>query len=407
MTRGPALSRTAAAIGASVFADLADRIEERRRAGADLIELHIGDTHRAPAPEARFARADGPAFDAALYRYGAVGGLDLLKEAFAEKLAAAAHGPAALDPGKHLLVACGATHALFCAARAVLDPGDEVLVAAPYWPLSVGVLRAAGAVPVEVPLTTRLHDDPSLDPAELLAPAVTPRTRALYVITPNNPDGHVLSASQLASLARFAESHDLWLLADEVYCDYVYEGEHGSPARLAGLSERTIAVHSLSKSHALAGARVGFAVGPAPAMALARRVATHTVFNVPVAAQRVALAALRSGAPWLEQARAAHREARDAAVQALATLEREGVRVPRPAGGSYAFLDLGPRLRQGRRTLPLKEALARAVDEGVLLAPGDAFGAEYGTWARLCFTSEPPARVIEGVERLRSALARL
>ncbi len=360
------------------------------------MELHLGDTHRAPPLAARFARADEPPNDPHVYRYGDVTGLATLRMAFAARLAARGFGPAAVVADTDVLVGCGATHALFCAARAILDPGDEVLVAAPYWPLAVGVFRAAGGVPVEVPLTTRLYADPAADAASLLAEAITPRTRAIYLITPNNPDGKVLSGAQLAGIAKLALARGLWVLADEVYADYVYDGAHASIARLDGMAERTITVYSLSKSHAIAGVRVGFAVGPSRAIAVARRISTHTIFNVPVAAQRVAFAALREPETWLEAARRDYREARDVTVRAL---EGTGAVVFTPEGGSYVFVDFGAVLA-GR---PLGQLLERAIDRGVLLAPGEGFGA-FASFARLCFTSVPRARLIEGLERLQGAI---
>lgn len=397
MSAPPALSRTAAAIRASVFADLALAIEARARAGGDLVALHIGDTHIEPPGEARFGSVEEGRYDAALYRYGAITGHEPLKAAFASHLAAAGRGPREVDPARDVLVASGATHAIFCGLRAVLEPGDEVLVAAPYWPLSVGVVRAAGGAPVEVPLTSRLYGDRSLDAASILQAAIGPRTRALYLITPNNPDGYVLDDAQLAGIARVAVERDLWVLADEVYADYVYERSHVSIARLPGMAERTLSAYSLSKSHALAGARVGFLVAPERVVSLARRVATHTVFNVPLAAQRVALAALASGERWIDAARQAYRRARDATVSAL-----EGTRVRAfvPHGGSYVFVDFEPVL--GGR--PLTSLLAQAIDRGVLLAPGDGCGEAYATWARLCFTSVPDARLREGLDRLRGTI---
>ncbi len=392
-----ALSQTAKAIRASVFAELTPRIEARARRGEDLIELHIGDTHRSPPLAARFARVDEAPDDAPLYRYGAVAGLAALRQAFAARLAARGFGPASVEPETDVLIGCGATHALFCAARAILDPGDEVLVAAPYWPLAVGVLRAAGAVPVEVPLTTRLHTGERVDAAALLEAAITPRTRAIYFITPNNPDGNVFSAAQIAGIARLALARGLWVLADEVYADYVYEGTHESIARVDGMAERTITVYSLSKSHAVAGARVGFAVGPSRVIAVARRISTHTVFNVPLAAQRVALAALQEPEAWMHAARREYVEARDTTLRGL---EGSGVVAPRPDGGSYVFIDFAPVLR-GR---PLTQLLERGIDRGVLLAPGDGFGDAFASWARLCFTSVPRPRLVEGLERLRDAI---
>ena len=243
----PAASRTAAQLKASIFAELAPCIEAYARRGGDLVGLHIGDTYVSPPPAARFSSIEGSDFDADLYRYGAISGLEALKEAFAARLAAQGFGPPAVAPPS-VLIACGATHALFCAARTVFDPGDEVLVAAPYWPLSVGVLHAAGAVAVEVPITTRLYAEPKLVAGVLFEQALTSRTRGIYLATPNNPDGKVLSEVQLASVARLAQEHDLWVLADEVYADYVYEGAHLSMARLPGMAARTLTVYSLSKS---------------------------------------------------------------------------------------------------------------------------------------------------------------
>jgi aspartate/methionine/tyrosine aminotransferase len=391
------LSRTALAIRASVFADLAPRIEAHARAGGDLVALHIGDTHRPPPPEARFARVEGDALDPALYCYGAIPGVDALKVAFVGALDAAGRGPRDADPMRHVLVGAGATHAIFCALRAVLDPGDEVLVAAPYWPLSVGVVRAAGGVPIEVPLTARLYADPHASAEAILEEAVTPRTRAIYLISPNNPDGYVYDDRQLRGVARVAVARDLWVLSDEVYADYVYDGAHGSIARHEGMADRTLSAYSLSKSHALAGARVGFLVAPERVASLARRVATHTVFNVPVASQRVALAALEAPAAWIDEARADYRNARDAT---LHLLEGSGARAFAPHGGSYVFVDFAPVLA-GR---PLRALLERAIDHGVLLAPGDGCGEAFGDFARLCFTSVPRPRLLEGVARLRAAI---
>jgi aspartate/methionine/tyrosine aminotransferase len=400
VSKAPALSRTASEIRSSIFADLAPRIEAFARRGGRLVELHIGDTHLAPPEGARFSSSDEGAFDAALYRYGAVGGMDTLREAFAARLNASGHGPPGVDPATEVMVGCGATHAIFCAARAVLDAGDEVLVASPYWPLTVGVLRSAGAIPVEVPLTSRLYADPGLDPGAIFEAALTARTRAIYITTPNNPDGKVLSKSQLAGVARLAIERNLWVISDEVYAEYVYEGVHASIARIDGMAGRTLSAYSLSKSHALAGARVGFAVASADVVRVARRVATHTVFNVPVAAQRVALAALRSPESWLDDARREYRAARDATLSAL---DGSGARTFVPEGGSYAFVDFAAVL--GKR--PLMTLLERAIDKGVLLAPGDGFGEGFASWARLCFTSVPRPDLLEGVARLREAIAEL
>jgi len=314
------------------------------------------------------------------------------------RLAAAGHatvrGPAEVHVG------AGCTHALFCAARALFDPGDEVLVVTPYWPLIVGVLATAGAVPVEVPLTGRLHRERDVDIASSLGAAKTARTRALYFSSPGNPDGYVLGARDLDALAAFAETHDLWVLSDEVYADFVYEGEHRPFATLPGMAERTVTCHSLSKSHALAGARVGYVSGPERVIDAVRRMSNHTIYNVPVAMQRVALAALEDGDGFLEQARRLYREARDAACERL---REHGIAHDAPHGGSFVFVDLDERL--GPHSL--SRALELGIDHGVLLAPGDAFGQAHARSARLCFTGVPKADVLRGIDRFAAALAAL
>lgn len=185
-----------------------------------------------------------------------------------------------------------------------------------------------------------------------------------------------------------------------MYAEYTYTGEHVSLARLPGMAERTFTAFSFSKSHALAGARVGYVVGPKDAVAAARKVSVHTAFHVPSAMQRLALAALACGEPWLVEARAEYRAARDAAAAALAGA---GVRFSLAEGGVYLFLDFAEVL-DGR---PLNRLLEAAIRGGVLLAPGASCGAAHTTSARLCYTSAPLPRVLEGIARLRAAVDEL
>ncbi|HZO11988.1 MAG TPA: pyridoxal phosphate-dependent aminotransferase [Polyangiaceae bacterium] len=383
------MSAAASGVRQSVFAALQGRIDAFRAAGGELIPLQIGDTHLPPPPSAL-----GPIDDASeLSLYGPVAGLPELREALAAR-----HRARGLDvTPEHVLVGCGCTHAIFCAARALLDPGDDALVASPYWPLITGVLKTCGVHPIEVPLSWPLYDNPQLDLEALLEEHRTEKTRAVYIITPGNPDGQVLTEKQLEQVARFARRHHLWVLADEVYADFVYDGAHRSIAALPGMADRTVTGYSLSKSHALAGARIGYVVGPPRVMAAARRISNHTLYNVPVPMQRAALRALDNDAAWLGEARDQYRAARDAAARALDDI---GLVYELPRGGAYFFLDMSERL--GGR--PLAQLLERAIDEGVLLAPGEAFGDAYREFARLCFTGVPRERVLEGIARFGHAL---
>ncbi len=388
----PSLSRAAQGIRQSVFARLAPHIAARRSAGEVLIPLQIGDTCRLPVAEA-FAAATVTEDDISLY--GAITGMPALLGALADHRRAA--GLAAARSADHVHVGCGCTHALFCAVRAVLDPGDEVLVASPYWPLIPGLLRAAGAVPVEVPLTQAMVQG-EVDVMAALEAHRTERTRAVYFISPNNPDGAVWSAGSLATLADFATRHDLWVIADEVYADYVYDGVHHHVADLPGMEARTISTFSLSKSHGVAGARVGYAVASPEVVAACRRISNHTLYNVPESMQRVALAAVQHGDGWIEEARVAYRSARDAC---LAALDAAGIRHSGAQGGSFVFADLSPQLA-GR---PLQGLLEAAIAQGVLVAPGGAMGEGYERHVRICFTGVPEEEVVDGVKRLARATA--
>lgn len=382
----PSLSSAAHAIRPGVFAELQKRIDAR---GGDLIPLQIGDTAVDPPREARFVSDDDPG----LYRYGATAALAPLRVQIAAWLRAVRG--LEIHPEHELLVGVGGTHAIFCALRTILDPGDDVLLAAPYWPLAPGIIAACSGKTIEVPLTDRLYENPELDAGALFAAALTERTRAIYVITPNNPDGKILEKKHLEQIAELATRRDLWILADEVYADHAFDAPHVSIANLA--RERTITAYSLSKSHAMAGARIGYIAAPAALIAAARRVSTHTVFNVPVIAQNAALSALRAGPRWVEEARDRYRDARDIAVSALRDLP---IDFHVAEGSTYLFINFA-RALGGR---PIRELLESAIDHGVLLAPGEAFGAAYTTHARLCYSGVPPERLRDGLARLRDTI---
>jgi aspartate/methionine/tyrosine aminotransferase len=357
----------------------------------EVIPLHIGDTHVGPPPSARFERLgldDAPG--CALYRYGPAAGWTPLVEQLAAKLVA--RNRMLIEPAG-VQITAGATHALACAIGAIADPGDELLVLTPHWPMICGIARARGVVPIEVPFSQRLRaGDASVD--AILTAAITPRTRAIYLATPNNPDGVVLTAAELAAIVAVAVRHDLWIVADEVYEDYVYAGAHVSIGSLPGAAERTIAVYSFSKGFAQAGLRIGYAAGPVAAIAAMRALVNHSIYNVPHAVQRAAVAALAVGDDFLAGARDRALAARDRAIAAIAAP------CATPAGATYLFLDL----RAWDRGDP-DGLLERIAGAGVILGPGRGFGAAYHGWARLCFTAVDEARLAIGIARINAVLA--
>jgi N-succinyldiaminopimelate aminotransferase len=376
VARFPDLSAAGVAVPASIFARLREHLA---KFPGDVIPLQIGDTHLPPAARLdEVAWRDLPPAD--LYAYGSPEGYKPLVEAIAEK----ARGKNAIPvTPAGVQIACGATHALACAVQALCDPGDELVMLTPHWPLIRGMALGLGVVPVEVGFDADL------------AAAITPKTAAIYYATPNNPDGAMLSADRLRAIAALAEQRGLWILADEVYEDYGYDAAHASIAAL-GAHERTVTVFSFAKSYAQAGLRVGYALAPDRIAATLKKLVNHSIYNVPVATQRAALGALVGGAGFLAQARETYRGLRDRA--------RARLRAPAesPPGGAYLWVDF--RGWTGADCMPILERCAAA---GVLVAPGNAFGTACGGFARLCFTGVEPARLDEGIDRINAVLAGL
>ena len=350
----------------------------------DVCPLHVGDTWLEPPPGARCEELRADELPG-LHRYADTRGLAPLREAVASKLAA--RNGLKADPDS-VLVSAGATGALACAVGAIASPGDEVLILAPHWPLIRGIVQALRAVPVEVPFYDRVD---SADAAvAAVAARASSRSVALYVSSPSNPTGRVLPEDWLEALAGWARRQGLWLLSDEVYEELVYRGVHVSPGRFA--PERTLTAFSFSKAYAMAGNRVGYLTGPAEAVAAAGKIGTHTAYHAPTAGQWAALRALRDGGEWLADARRRYVEVGRTVAARLG--------VPEPDGGTFLFVDAGRCLDE--RGLP--GLLADCLDDGVALAPGASCGSDYADWLRLCFTSAPPAEVLEAVEKLAARL---
>ena len=375
MPRYPAAAPHIAAIPGGVFSKFISRISSLT---GDIYPLHVGDTWMEPLPEARMERLTTAAHPG-LHRYPPVNGLPDLLAALAEHHAV---------ERSRILTSCGATGGLKAVAGALLSPGDEVLILAPYWPLIAGIVRTSNGTPVEVPFLDR----GSGDIAGRLSAYLTDRTVALYINSPNNPTGAVLSAGELAELAAFARAHDLWLWADEIYEHYAYSADHHPVAQFA--PERTISAYSFSKAYGLAGSRCGYLIGPDdPTMGQVRKSLIHAFYSAPRASQVSALAALQRGDAWLKMAAEQYQAAGEAAAQTLG--------LPPPEGGTFLFFDVADCLDERG----IDGFLFDCLEENLILAPGASFGPNhYRTFIRLCFTSAPPEVVQRGVEKLASLI---
>jgi N-succinyldiaminopimelate aminotransferase len=355
-----------------------------------LYPFHIGVNRLDPPAAARFEVLTSAFSD---YGYPAPAGEPAFIEAIVEKLQATNGLRVAPE---NVQITTGGTHALACALNVLLDPGDEVLVLSPHWPNLRGMLIGAAAVGVEVAFSAALAD-PTADPRALLESRIGPRTAAIYVATPNNPDGKTYGRRELELVLDVARRHELWILSDEVYEDLILDGrEHVSIASLEGGAERTLSVFSFSKGYAQAGLRVGYVVGPAAAIGAIRMVTLLTTAGCPQLMQLSALAALRAGADYLPAARREVQAARDLAVAALAPFGAAP-----PEGGVFLFMDLARWRRPGETPMELLEWLA---GNGVLLAPGYAFGEAFASWARICFTAFGRDKLAAGLAHLRELI---
>jgi N-succinyldiaminopimelate aminotransferase len=385
--RFPSPSPTAGGLSDRVYSALAARAAARP---GPVHPLHVGDTWRSPPPAARCERLreeDHPR----LYGYAPVQGEPALLAAVRARLRAR-HG-LDLDP-EALQIAPGATTGLAVVIATLLSPGDELLLPSPFWPLIRGMTQARGCAAVEVPFFTRLGER-GFDPEAALERAVGPRTAAIYVNDPHNPTGRVLPPDAADAIARVARRHDLWVIADAAY-DELAHGPARPPIWLReDLAERAVVVHTLSKTWALAGARVGFVHGPREVMAAVRGVHVNLAYCAPRPMQHLAVRAMETGAAWLEETRAIYARAGRAAAEAVG--------VDAPEAGTFLFVDVAPHLRAGEG---LDGFLERCLDAGVLVTPGLACGRDYGTWVRLCFTAVPPAALEDALARLGTALGR-
>lgn len=367
----------------SLFSKLAHRLKQM---SSEVYPFHVGDTWLEPAAGCRMEDLSVTEHPG-MHRYAPPHGLPLLLDRLVARHTE--RTGVATEPD-NVLVAAGATGALGAAAGATLDAGEEVLVLAPFWPLIAGILKSVGAVPVAVPFVG-VADSPE-QVADVLAEYATDRTAAIYVSTPNNPSGRVISPPIIDAVARWATDRGLWVLADEVYEDYLYTGEHCYCRALA--PERTFSVHSFSKAYGMAGNRCGYVVGPADTMTELRKISVHSFYSTPTASQIAAARALDGrGDEWIAAAKPIYEElGRDAA-------KRLGHAAPE--GSQFLWLDVAERLDDRG----LMGFLEDCLEDGLLVAPGPSFG-PYPSHVRICYTAASPEITRRGIEVLASHLGR-
>ena len=245
-----------------------------------------------------------------------------------------------------MLVTNGGIHGIYMLFQALLEPGDEVIVPDPEWPPAAGNILAAKGVPVGC----RLYESSGwrYDLDELEA-TITPKTRVLYLNSPHNPTGGILTRADLERIAAIAREHDLWVISDEAYEDVIFDGEHVSIASLPGMYERTIPLYTFSKSYAMTGLRLGYvAIKDAAIRDRAKKLLFYTASNVASVVQYGGIGALEGPQDCIEAFRSELRARRDLFYGGLADAARDVFSGVPPAGAFYAFLRIDPKWRDER-----------------------------------------------------------
>jgi aspartate aminotransferase len=389
------LSPTVTAMAESATLLMARKARELRAAGRDIIDLSLGEPDHAPPAFALEAAAE--ALRGPYHKYTPVNGYADVRQAIADKF----KRDNGLDySADQIVISTGAKQSLMNVIMALVGPGDEVVIPAPFWVSYVEQVRLAGATPVVV--TSTLDEDwkPSV---ERIAAAITPRTRLLMFSSPCNPSGSVLSRTELEQLAEVVRQHkDLYVMADEIYEHIVFSGEHISFASLPDMAERTITVNGLSKAFALAGWRLGYMGAPLWIAQAATKVQGQFTSAANSIAQRVAKACVEADPAQLAPMRGDFQRRRDLVLSELAKIP--GWRCNIPQGAFYLMPDVSASI-DGTRIKGSVELSMYLLDKvGVSLVEGRSFGAE-GTLRISYATSDD--KLVEAMRRVASGIGEL
>lgn len=368
-----------------------DRANKLEAEGRDIIHMEIGRPDFDTPAEIKNKAKE--ALDEGMVHYTSNHGLYELREEFAAKLKR--ENNIELSP-EGIIVTTGAMMALTTAVLGLVDEGEEVLIPSPGYPSFFKQVKLAGATPIDVPLA--LEDGFSLS-REVLADKYSEKTKMLVLNSPNNPTGAVQDKKALQEVAEFAKEKDIYVLADECYEKFVFEGEHISIASLPGMQERTLTVHSTSKSFSMTGWRIGFISALPEIIDSLIKVPQNMILSATAFAQAGSIAAYQKGDSLIEPMIEAFAERRKIVADYLTRMP--GVKFAEPGGGFYAFPDISA---TGLEPMDFCEYLLE--EAGVAVVPGDDFGKAGEGCIRIAFTCATE-RVEEGMERMLKAVKKL
>ncbi|WP_328329501.1 pyridoxal phosphate-dependent aminotransferase [Kribbella sp. NBC_00382] len=396
------VSRISARIGAiSESATLAvdAKAKALKAAGRPVIGFGAGEPDF-PTPDYIVEAAVAAARDPKNHRYSPAGGLPELKQAIVEKTKR--------DSGyeieaSQVLVTNGGKHAVYNTFATLLDPGDEVLLPAPYWTTYPETIQLAGGVPVEV-----LADETQnyLVTVEQLEAARTEKTKALLFCSPSNPTGAVDTPEAIEAIGRWALEHGIWVITDEIYEHLTYGDTKSTslPVAVPELADQTVVLNGVAKTYAMTGWRVGWMIGPKDVIKAATNLQSHQTSNVCNVAQRAAIAALTGDLSAVDEMKLAFDRRRKLMVQMLNDIP--GIECPEPTGAFYAYPSvkgvLGREIN-GKAANTSTDLAGIILDEvEVAVVPGEAFGAP--GYLRLSYALGD-ADLTEGVSRIAKLLS--
>ncbi|MDQ1248793.1 MAG: aspartate aminotransferase [Actinomycetota bacterium] len=398
MSRTARISARIGAITESATLAVDAKAKALKAAGRPVIGFGAGEPDF-PTPDYIVAAAIEACADPAMHRYTPAGGLPALKAAIVTKTA---RDSGYVIDANQVLVTNGGKQALYNAFATLLDPGDEVLLPAPYWTTYPESIRLAGGTPVVVQTDMAAG---YLATTDQLEAAMTPATKALVFVSPSNPTGAVYPPEQVAQIGRWAAEQGLWVITDEIYEHLVYgDAEFASmPVVAPAIAERTIVVNGVAKTYAMTGWRVGWMIAPADLTKAATNLQSHATSNVANVSQRAALAALTGGLDAVAEMKIAFDRRRRRIVELLDAIP--GVQCPEPHGAFYAYpgvTDLLGKEIRGRRPQTSTELAEVILDEAeVAVVPGEAFGTP--GFLRLSYALSD-ADLEEGVARMAALL---
>ncbi len=394
----PRVSRRIGGIAESATLAVDAKAKSLKAAGRPVIGFGAGEPDF-PTPAYVVEAAVAAAGDPVNHRYTPAGGLPVLKEAIVAKTAR--------DSGYEVttgqvLVTNGGKQAVYEAFATLLDPGDEVLLPAPYWTTYPEAIRLAGGVPVEV-----LADESQeyLVTVGQLEAALTERTKVLLFCSPSNPTGAVYPRDQVEAIGRWAAERGLWVVTDEIYEHLTYDGATAPsmPVLVPELADRCVVLNGVAKTYAMTGWRVGWLLGPKDVVAAATNLQSHATSNVANVSQRAAVAALQGDLSAVAEMKEAFDRRRRTVVRMLN--EIDGVTCPEPKGAFYVYPSVKGVLGRevhGRTPTTSAELATLVLEEAeVAVVPGEAFGTP--GYLRLSYALGDDD-LVEGVTRVQRLL---